>query len=50
MSALSRKGDIASGHGCFPPTPAVSASPNVYADGIGALRKGSVPAQCRMTP
>jgi len=26
MPPLSRKGDFASGHGCFPPTPAMSAS------------------------
>jgi uncharacterized Zn-binding protein involved in type VI secretion len=44
MPPLSRKGDIASGHSCFPPTPAVSASPNVYADGIPALRKGDAVA------
>lgn len=44
MPPLSRKGDIASGHGCFPPTPAISASPSVYVDGIPALRKGDAVA------
>ena len=44
MPALSRRGDIASGHGCFPPTPTITASPNVYANGIHALRKGDAVA------
>lgn len=52
MPAVSRKGDIASGHGCFPPTPAIGASPDVYADGINALRKGDpvVPHGCGQCP
>ena len=44
MPPLSRKGDRASGHGYFPPTPAISASPNVYVDGIPALRQGDAVA------
>lgn len=44
MPDASRKGDIASGHGCFPPTPAIAGSPNVDIDGIPALRKGDAVA------
>ena len=44
MPQASRLGDIGSGHGCFPPTPAISASPDVYHDGIPSLRKGDAVA------
>lgn len=41
MPALTRKGDIGSGHGChFPPTVAVEGSPDVLIDGKPALRAG----------
>lgn len=41
MPAATRKGDIGSGHGChFPPTPSVQGSPNVFIDGIAAVRVG----------
>ncbi len=40
MPETSRRGDIGSGHGCFPPTPAVGASGDVFINSIGALRKG----------
>lgn len=35
-----RLGDICSGHGCFPSRPNVSASPNVYVNGIPVHRQG----------
>ncbi|TQM94909.1 PAAR domain-containing protein [Roseinatronobacter monicus] len=44
MPGISRKGDSASGHGCFPPTSAVSASPNVYINDNPALRQGDAVA------
>ena len=44
MPPVSRKGDIASGHGCFPPTTVVSASPTVYVDGISIARQGDAVA------
>lgn len=40
MPKASRKTDIASGHGCFPPTPAIVGSPDVGIEGLAALRKG----------
>ena len=33
-----RLGDLGSSHGCFPPTPAISGSPNVLINGRPALR------------
>ena len=44
MPAASRKGDTGSGHGCFPPTPATTGSPDVLIDGIPALRQGDAHA------
>lgn len=44
MPAASRKGDLCSGHGCFPPTPAIVGSPNVYVNAIPALRQGDAAA------
>lgn len=35
-----RLGDSCTGHGCFPPRPSVSASPNVFVDGIPWHRQG----------
>ena len=40
VPAIARKGDEGSGHGCFPPTPITSASPDVEIDGIPAARAG----------
>ncbi len=37
-----RLGDQHSGHGCFPPTPCVSASPNVLTNKRGAMIVGSM--------
>ncbi len=39
-SAAARLGDMCSGHGCFPPRPAISASSDTFIDGIPALRVG----------
>ncbi|HRK42156.1 MAG TPA: type VI secretion system PAAR protein [Gemmobacter sp.] len=52
MPAASRKGDTGSGHGCFPPTPAITGSPDVLIDGIPALRRGDAlaPHACPNTP
>ena len=44
MPAASRKGDICVGHGCFPPTPSVAGSGDVFIDKIPALRKGDAVA------
>ena len=44
MPATSRKSDIASGHGCYPPSPATGGSPNVSINGIPALREGDAVA------
>jgi uncharacterized Zn-binding protein involved in type VI secretion len=38
MPAASRKGDVCSGHACFPPRPSTSGSHNVFINGIPALR------------
>ena len=38
MPAVTRLGDLCTGHGCFPPRPSISASPNVYANGIPICR------------
>lgn len=35
-----RLGDSCSGHGCWPPRPNVSASPNVFVNGIASHRLG----------
>jgi uncharacterized Zn-binding protein involved in type VI secretion len=52
MPAAARKGDTGSGHGCFPPTPAITASADVFIDGIPALRQGDAiaPHACPNTP
>ncbi|WP_299692235.1 PAAR domain-containing protein [uncultured Tateyamaria sp.] len=44
MPKASRKGDICSGHGCFPPTPAIVGSGNVFIESIPALRQGDAVA------
>lgn len=53
MPKATRLGDIGSGHGChFPPTPAISASGNVYVEGIPAVRQGDAyaPHACPACP
>lgn len=40
MPAVTRLGDLCTGHGCWPPRPNVGASENVFVDGIAAHRQG----------
>lgn len=40
MPAVSRLGDICTGHSCFPPRPSVEGSHDVFVNGIPAHRKG----------
>ncbi len=40
MAAAARKGDMCSGHGCWPPRASTSGSPNVFINGKPALRVG----------
>lgn len=40
MPAVTRLGDNCTGHGCWPPRPSVSASPNVFVNGIPVHRQG----------
>lgn len=45
MPAIARKGDTASGHGCFPSSDITSASPDVEVDGIPVARVGDTLAE-----
>ena len=40
MPAVTRLGDVCTGHGCFPSRPSVSASPTVFVNGIAVHRQG----------
>lgn len=40
MPGVVRLGDLSTGHGCFPPQPAIEASPNVFADGLPVVTLG----------
>lgn len=40
MPAVTRLGDVCTGHGCWPARPSASASPDVYVNGIPAHREG----------
>lgn len=40
MPAISRLGDLTTGHDSFPPRPSDSASSDVFINGIGAVRIG----------
>ncbi|MBA94849.1 MAG: PaaR repeat-containing protein [Rickettsiales bacterium] len=40
MPAVHRKGDICTGHGCFPPRPNAQGSPNVFCNSIPVHRQG----------
>jgi uncharacterized Zn-binding protein involved in type VI secretion len=40
MPAVSRLGDLCTGHGCFPSRPSISASGNVFAQGLAVQRVG----------
>lgn len=39
---LTRLGDLSQGHSCFPPRPCITASPNVYTNGIPNHRQGDL--------
>lgn len=38
MPAVTRLGDLCSGHGCWPPRSSITASDNVFVNGQGAVR------------
>lgn len=40
MPAVTRLGDLCTGHGCWPPRPNNQASPDVYANNIAVHRQG----------
>lgn len=40
MPAVTRLGDSCTGHGAYPPRASISASPNVFINGIAAHRQG----------
>ncbi len=40
MPPVTRKGDICTGHECFPPRASVQGSPNVYVNSIPVHRQG----------
>jgi len=40
MAAVTRQGDLCTGHGCFPARPSVAGSPDVFVNGIPAHRQG----------
>ncbi|MFS1523851.1 PAAR domain-containing protein [Microbulbifer sp. 2304DJ12-6] len=52
MPKAARLGDIGSGHGCFPPTPAISASGDTFINGRKAVRLGDAfaPHGCPQCP
>ena len=51
-SPIERLGDIGTGHGCYPPRPIVTSSPNVFVDGKPVSRVGDSYAlhSCPNTP
>lgn len=51
MTAITRLGDLSTGHGCFPARPSISASPNVFCNGIPVIRVGDLYAvHCCVIP
>ena len=51
MPAVTRLGDMCTGHRAFPPRASTSASPNVFANGIAVHRKGdSWAVHCDSSP
>ena len=51
MPAITRLGDIGTGHGDWPPRPNIEASSNVFINGIGAHRQGDAWAiHCNSEP
>ena len=51
MPSVTRLGDMASGHGCWPEHPSIEASPNVFVNGIPVVRVGDAyqPHTCETT-
>lgn len=51
MTAVTRKGDMCTGHGSFPPRNSIQGSDNVFVNGIAAHREGDGWAtHCNPTP
>jgi len=52
MPAVTRLGDVCTGHGCWPPRASTGASPDVFADGIAVHRQGDAwaPHTCPAIP
>jgi len=52
MPAVTRKGDMGSGHGCWPPRPSIEGSPDVFVNGIPVHRQGDAwgPHTCPSIP
>lgn len=52
MPKVTRVTDIGSGHGCFPPTPAIEGSGDVFVNGLAVHRKGDAlaPHGCSNCP
>lgn len=51
MPAVTRLGDMCTGHGAFPPRPSTSGSGNVFVNGIPVHRKGdSWASHCNSRP
>ena len=51
MPAVSRLGDLTTGHESFPPTPSIAASGNVNVNGLGVVRVGDAfQVHCNPTP
>lgn len=52
MPKVTRVTDICSGHGCFPPSPAIAGSGNVFVNGLAVHRQGDAlqPHGCPKCP
>ena len=56
MPAVTRRGDVCTGHGCWPPRPSTGGSPDVFANGIAVHRQRDTwaahtcPAICAALP
>lgn len=40
MPGVARKGDVCSGHGCFPPRPSATWSPDTFVNSLNVIRAG----------
>jgi uncharacterized Zn-binding protein involved in type VI secretion len=51
MPAVTRLGDVCTGHGCYPPRLSAEASPDTFANGFRIHRKGDLwaPHTCETT-